>query len=421
MADLVTVFVTDENGNNITSTVGHTDTPGVTGAFDETAEHAIIETTEQTGVTGIAETVGTTGITGRDITGATGVTGFAQTAEAVGARGITGITGANTIPGFYVNTFELHPNSPTAPSANALIIIDKPLYKSMAQVRNAVTNDETGNDNPISLSTSLDILAVYIKGQSLLYTEAKVYCEQQLNMLMLPAIFISALCTLLSLALQSQVSGPYIVASFAAINSFILALISYLKLDAKAEAHKTSAYQYDKIRTICEFNSGKIMFFIKNESFEAIEKRISTVVDEIQKKVEEIKDTNKFVLPQHIRYNFNTLYTQNLFSDVKALQLHELMLLTDLKRIENDIIDAESRIKLIEYEKVRYDHEELQKNIQYRWDRRGQRDVLRKRIIAHRKKYLNLETVFQHEIQKFITLTNHPGQNCGCLCSWLKT
>jgi len=344
---------------------------------------------------------GPTGVTGP--TGKTGLTGN------TGPTGTTGPTGINHI---------MHPNAPTDTSANAYIILDKPKYKTMMEVRNAVTNDETGNDNPISLSTSLDILAVYIKGQKLLYTEAKVYCEQQLNMLMLPAIFISALCTLLSLALQSQPSGPYVVSIFTAINSFILALISYLKLDAKAEAHKTSAYQYDKIRTICEFNSGKIMFFIKNESFDNIEKRIADLVDEIQKKIEEIKDTNKFILPQHIRYNFNILYTQNLFSDVKTLQLHELLLLTDLKRIENDIIDIEARIKCIETDKVPYNALELQKNIQYRWDRRGERDVLRKRIIAHRKKYLNLEAEFKKEIESFIKSARHTRCN---LCSWLKT
>jgi len=347
--------------------------------------------------------------------GPTGTTGPIGSTGPTGSTGSTGPTGSMGPTGKHV----ANPNAPTETSANAFIILEKPKYKTMIEVRNAVTNDETGNDNPISLSTSLDILAVYIKGQKLLYTEAKVYCEQQLNMLMLPAIFISALCTLLSLALQAQPSGPYIVSGFTAVNSFILALISYLKLDAKAEAHKTSAYQYDKIRTICEFNSGKIMFFLKNESFETIEKRISGIVDEIQKKVEEIKDTNKFILPQHIRFNFNILYTQNLFSDVKALQLHELLLLTDLKRIENDIIDIEARIKCIETEKVRYDAVELQKNIKYRWDRRGERDVLRKRIIAHRKKYLNLEAVFQKEINKFMLMATET--RCCNLCSWLKT
>jgi hypothetical protein len=46
-----------------------------------------------------------------------------------------------------------------------------------------------------------DILAMYLKGQKILYTEAKTHCEQRLNFLMLPAIFITAVCTILSLAL----------------------------------------------------------------------------------------------------------------------------------------------------------------------------------------------------------------------------
>ena len=92
----------------------------------------------------------------------------------------------------------IHPNTSAQTSANAQIVINKPQYKTMLDVRNLVTNDELGINNPTYLSTSLDILAVYIKGQKILYTEAKVYCEQQLNMLMLPAIFISSLCTLLS-------------------------------------------------------------------------------------------------------------------------------------------------------------------------------------------------------------------------------
>jgi hypothetical protein len=312
----------------------------------------------------------------------------------------------------------LHPEASAQTSANAQIIIHKPEYKTMLDVRNLVTNDELGVNNPTYLSTALDILAVYIKGQKILYTEAKVYCEQQLNMLMLPAIFISSLCTLLSLALQSTAAGPYVVSGFTAVNSFILALISYLKLDGKAEAHKTSAYQYDKLRTICEFNSGKIMFFIKKEDWTKAQENIAIVVDDIQKKLEEIKDTNKFILPQYIRHHFKKLNAQNLFSDVKTLQLRELELLTDLKRIENDMIDIESRIKLIETNAVVYDPVELQKDIQYRWDRRGERDEKRKEIIRHRILYLKLEDEYSEEINEFIELVNHKKYRC---CSWLKT
>ena len=38
--------------------------------------------------------------------------------------------------------------------------------------------------------------------------------------------------------------------------SFLLAVVSYMKLDAQAEAHKISAHQYDKLQSVCEFSSG---------------------------------------------------------------------------------------------------------------------------------------------------------------------
>ena len=78
--------------------------------------------------------------------------------------------------------------------------------------------DEEYNDKDYIISTSLDILSLYIKGQRVLYTEAKVYCEQQLNMLMLPAIFVSAVCTVLSVGLKDLTAGVYIVSGLTAVN-----------------------------------------------------------------------------------------------------------------------------------------------------------------------------------------------------------
>jgi len=311
-----------------------------------------------------------------------------------------------------------HMETPAKWSSNAQIILQKPTYKKMMEIRDMVTNDELGDNNPTSLSTSLDILGTYIKGQRILYTESKVYCEQQLNMLMLPAIFISSLCTLLSMALQDTTSGPYVVSALTAINSFILALISYLKLDAKAEAHKTSAYQYDKLRTICEFNSGKIMFFIQKEDWAQVKQDIMQLVEEIQKKMEEVKDTNKFILPQYIRHHFPELYSQNLFSNVKKLQIDELLLLTDLRSTECNLMDVEARIKLIETGKVKYDVQHLEDEIKYRWQERDIRNGIRKKIIEHRKLYMQLEEEYKTEIKAFVESVNKKRYQC---CSWLKT
>jgi hypothetical protein len=275
--------------------------------------------------------------------------------------------------------------------------------------------DEEYNDKDYIISTSLDILALYIKGQKVLYTEAKVYCEQQLNMLMLPAIFISAVCTLLSVGLKDLVEGAYVVSGLAAFNSFILAIISYLKLDAKAEAHKTSAYMYDKLGSICEFNSGKVMFFkpelptlmdASSNQVDTSQQEIIQLVLNIETKITEIKDTNKFILPEVIRYRYKDLFSQNLFSDVKKLQIDDLILKTELKAILNKLASKKALLAA---------NPSLQKEMDALSDSKEKKII---EIITLRKEYIALNDNFKADIDEHIRLTK---KRCCSLCRWLKT
>jgi hypothetical protein len=97
---------------------------------------------------------------------------------------------------------------------------------------------------------------------------------------MLPAIFISSCCTVLSIGIKTYENGPLIVSALTAFNSFLLALITYLKLDAKAEAHKTTSYQFDKLQTSCEFLSGKVLLI---EDANMVE-NVKIFVDNVEKK-----------------------------------------------------------------------------------------------------------------------------------------
>ena len=108
-------------------------------------------------------------------------------------------------------------------------------------------------------SSSLDILASYLKGQKIIYMEAKYHAERKLNFLMLPAIFISATASVISQVLECQERGSIMLAAINAFIAFLLSVINYLKLDATAEAHKTSAHQYDKLQSNVEFKSGKVL------------------------------------------------------------------------------------------------------------------------------------------------------------------
>ena len=49
-------------------------------------------------------------------------------------------------------------------------------------------------------SSSMDILATYVRGQKIIYMESKYFSNVRLNYLMLPAIFLSSLATVFSLA-----------------------------------------------------------------------------------------------------------------------------------------------------------------------------------------------------------------------------
>ena len=108
-------------------------------------------------------------------------------------------------------------------------------------------------------SSSLDILASYIKGQKIIYMESKNHCEKQLNWLMLPSILLTALATVLA-----GIGGnELILACVNAFIGFLLALVNYLKLDAAQEAHKISSRQYDKLQSGVEFTSGSINKMMK--------------------------------------------------------------------------------------------------------------------------------------------------------------
>lgn len=189
------------------------------------------------------------------------------------------------------------------------------------------------NYKEANASMICDIMSKYIKGQKILYTEAKTICEQRLNYLMLPTIIITAVCTVISVVLKEYDYSSTLVSALNGVNFLFLNLINYLKLDAKAEAHRVSAYKFDKIQSKLEFNSGK-MLFIKGRSNE-----LPTLIDDTEKSVRDIKETNQFILPEKIRYRYPILNDINIFEEVKKIQTREIMLINCLKDNMNDHVN----------------------------------------------------------------------------------
>ena len=253
-------------------------------------------------------------------------------------------------------------------------------------------------------SSVFDIISSYIKAQKVLYLEGRSYSVFYLNCLMLPAIFLSSLASVLSLAIESSEFGGTILASVNAFNSFLLAVINYSKLDAAAEAHKISAHQYDKLQSMCEFTSGKILLLPGsieskyNELMEDDDKEKQFAedpkekLDYIERKIVEIKETNTFILPSEVIKRFPETYHTNIFSKIKEYFKAETVLINNIKDLLNELRPLEYQCRVLKNRNQNI----MEQILQYRHEISIKTDQL----IKNSNENKQIEQTFLNEIKK---------------------
>ena len=199
---------------------------------------------------------------------------------------------------------------------------------------------------------------------------------------MVPAILFSTICSVITGVTHNRDDMAVYISSLNGFIAFLLAIINYLKLDASAEAHKISAYQYSKLKNYIEFSSGEILLFqdpiITNKNFISeqiklwdrsnednysnpetykrerdkklkeyhkykshLEKKLIDTIQnkifEIKKSLKNIEDNNNFILPKHINRRYYNIYNINVFSYIKSVENYKLILLNDLRNVKNEI------------------------------------------------------------------------------------
>jgi hypothetical protein len=248
------------------------------------------------------------------------------------------------------------------------------------------------------LSSTLDILAQYMRGQKILYLEAKAYCEFYLYRLMIPTIVISSACSVVSGVFSDLAYAAIAVAGASAFNTLLLALINYFKLDARAEAHRMTAYSFDQLISECEFTSGKILLsnLVQDEDLteDAEHYKLKDVQDFmslIENKVKEIKQKNQFIIPDSIRHAFPNIYYTNIFALVTQSQIQEMIITNQLKLACNAFAEVENQIIKGDRSPEVY----LDFNFKQR-----QKNNLIERILDHRMNMVAFDQVLRLEVER---------------------
>ena len=217
-------------------------------------------------------------------------------------------------------------------------------------------------------SSSFDILACYLKGHKIIYMEAKMFCEDKLNKLMMPAILLSTAATVIAAVVQNFTWGTFLLSGINAFITFLLALVNYFKLDAASEAHKISAHQYDKLQSSVEFTSGSVLLFRNFTLYDSeidIQKDkneidIDNQIESCIKKIDELinqkedyrildgKDKNDIHTAQLIHIHENKIKQLNLLKkklkDDKKLQIINKSKIDLEKELMNKLSDVEKKI-----------------------------------------------------------------------------
>jgi hypothetical protein len=190
------------------------------------------------------------------------------------------------------------------------------------------------SDRENKYSSELDILTTFIKGQKNIYIRSKYFIQVRLNYLRLPCLFLAAALTMIVPFIECEMWSRGVISVVNAAIAFLISVIHYLKLDSSIEMFLQIANQYDKLETSLEMANSRLSFLENDHERGDL---VLNKIKELEKKIGDIKEAYKILIPEEIRRSFPIICHINIFSLIKKIETHRKNIISKFRDIKNEI------------------------------------------------------------------------------------
>lgn len=246
----------------------------------------------------------------------------------------------------------------------------------------------------LQISSELDILLTYLKGQRHIFNQASRVTLQKFNFLMFPALFITGSMTVLSPFLDTIGWSNLLVSVLNAILTIMITINNFMKWQAVAAIYLTISNQFDKLAVSVEMSRNQFLFV---DDKKEMAKLILEKMKDTETRIMNIQNNhNDIVIPYEVQLLNPIISHINIFSFIKKIDHHKKNLIVKYKHVKNEI-----RYAMIKWEDAAAaavgsseKNDELQKLLE-------KKDKIKTEIIQNNNHnvYSYIENLFIREIQ----------------------
>ena len=187
----------------------------------------------------------------------------------------------------------------------------------------------------LQISSELDILLTYLKGQRHIFNQASRVTLQKFNFLMFPALFITGSLTVLSPFLNTIGWSNLLVSVLNAILTIMITINNFMKWQAIAAIHLTISNQFDKLAVSVEMSRNQFLFVDDGKEKARL---ILDKMRDTETRIMNIQNNyNDVVIPYEVQLLNPIISHINIFSFIKKIEHHKKTLIMKYKHVKNEI------------------------------------------------------------------------------------